>query len=100
LIFKPFISLICSRQRVEQTQREKIEARLSAARHHQNRTPSNMIHVQSHENDNEALDDEQAETNKKSLQLLNDNNRYEQKRSTTPVYGDEDTNTTVAQVHI
>jgi len=59
-----------------------------------------MIHVQSHENDNETLDDEQAETNKKSLQLLNDNNRYEQKRSTTPVYGDEDTNTTVAQVHI
>jgi hypothetical protein len=93
-----------SRQRFEQTQREKIEARLSAARHQKNRNPSNMIHVQSHVNENDDddqyLNDEQIETTKKSLQLLSDNTGYQQKRSTTPIYGDGDTNHQVADVHI
>ncbi|UJR25433.1 hypothetical protein I4U23_006780 [Adineta vaga] len=94
------------RQRVEQSQREKIEARLSAARHHQNRTPSNMIHVQSQSNNNDDhdndddLDEEQVETTKKSLKLLNENNGYQPARATTPVYGDDDTDKKVANIHI
>jgi hypothetical protein len=58
-----------------------------------------MIHVQSH-NDDEQLNDEQIEMNKKSLQLLNENDGYEQMRSTTPIYGDKDTNNKIANIHI
>ncbi len=91
-----------SRQRVEQIHREKIEARLSAKRRDQNRSPSNLIHVQSHfnENDDEKLTDEQIEMNKKSLQLLNENDRYQQRNSSTPIYGDTDTNDQVPDIQI
>jgi len=58
-----------------------------------------MIHVQSH-NDDEQLNDEQIEMNKKSLQLLNEQNRYQQMRSTTPIYGDTDTKDKIANIHI
>lgn len=57
-----------------------------------------MIHVQS--NSDENLNDEQIEMNKKSLQLLNDNDGYRQMHSTTPIYGDEDANDKVANIHI
>jgi hypothetical protein len=95
-----------SRQRVEQAQREKIEARLSAARHQQNRTPSNLIHVQSRLNGDEddepssKLNDEEIATTKSSLQLLNDHDGYRPARSTTPVYGDDDANDRVANIRI
>ncbi len=100
-----FILLTCcfsSRQRLEQTQREKIEARLLAIRHQQNRQPSNIIHVQSHlnEDDDEELNDEQIEMTKKSLQLLNETDGYQQRRATTPIYGDRDVNDKVANIHI
>ncbi len=93
-----------SRQRFEKAQREKIEARLSAARNPQNRNSMNMIHVQSHINENDEdeqnLNDEQIETTKKSLQLLSDNNGYQPKRSTTQIYGEGDIHDKVANVHI
>jgi len=98
--------LFFSRQRFEQSQREKFEARLSAVRHQQTRAASNMIHVQSHidENDDDkqeqTFDDEQIETTKKSLQLLNDADGYEPIRSTTPIYGDRNANDKVANIHI
>ncbi|CAF4404276.1 unnamed protein product, partial [Adineta steineri] len=83
-------------------QRDKIEARLSAVRNQPVHSPINMIHVQSNinENDDETLNDEQVQTNKKSLQLLHDNNGYEQARSTTPVYGDDERNHKVPNIHI
>jgi hypothetical protein len=63
-----------------------------------------MIHVQSHINENDDddqnLNDEQIETTKKSIQLLSDNSGHQQKRSTTPIFGDGDTEDTVANVHI
>ncbi|CAF0785681.1 unnamed protein product [Adineta steineri] len=91
-----------ARQRIEQAQRDKIEARLSAVRNQPVHSPINMIHVQSNinENDDETLNDEQVQTNKKSLQLLHNNNGYEQARSTTPVYGDDDRNHKVPNIHI
>ena len=100
-----FVLDIFSRQRVEQTHREKIEARLSAARQQQNRNPSNMIHVQSRVNENgdepdSKLDDEQIAITKNSLQLLKNNDNYRSIRSTTPVYGDEDTHDRVANIQI
>jgi hypothetical protein len=61
-----------------------------------------MIHVQSNinENDDEKLNDEQIEMNKKSLQLLNEYDGYEEMRSTTPIYGDGNTNDKIANIHI
>lgn len=65
-----------------------------------------MIHVQSqvHENgdddDDQNLNDEQIETNKKSIQLLSDTSGYQQKRVATPIFGDGDTEDKVANVHI
>lgn len=61
-----------------------------------------MIHVQSNENDNddETLNDEQIETTQKSLRLLNDQHGYQQNRSTVPVFGDDDENNKVANIHI
>ncbi|CAF1466757.1 unnamed protein product [Adineta ricciae] len=90
-----------ARQRVEQSQREKIEARLSAAR--VRRPPSNMIHVQSNTNeydDDEELNNEQVQTTKKSLKLLDENNGYQSIRAATPVFGDDDTDRKVANIHI
>ncbi|CAF2874688.1 unnamed protein product [Rotaria sp. Silwood2] len=93
-----------ARQRVEKTHRGKIEARLSAVRHLQNRNPKHMIHVQSNlnENDDEKLNEEQIETTKKSLQLLNNNiDEHQQIRSTTKsVYGGENTKDKVATIDI
>ena len=98
------ISLFSSRQRYEQTQRDKIEARVTAARHQQNRQSANVIHVQSHGNehdtDEQQLNDEQIEATKKSLQLLRDEDGHEQIRSTTPIYGDRDAHDKVANIHI
>lgn len=37
---------------------------------------------------------------KKSLQLLNENDGYQQMRSTTPLYGDKDAKDKVANIHI
>lgn len=61
-----------------------------------------MIHVQSnsYENDEDRLDDERAETTKKSLQLLDDNNRQQPARSATPVYGDDDAERRVGTIDI
>jgi hypothetical protein len=75
-----------SRQRVEQAQREKIEARLSAARR---RTPVNTIHVQSRLNDDKdsQLNDEQKIETNNSIELL---------RSTTP----SSTNENIPKIHI
>lgn len=94
--------LLFSRQRFEQTQREKIEARLSAVRHQQNRAPTNMIYVQSqlNEDDEQQLNDEQIQMTKKSLQLLNENDGYQQARSTTPIYGDKNVDDQIANIHI
>jgi hypothetical protein len=38
--------------------------------------------------------------NKKSLQLLNENDRYQQRNSSTPIYGDTDTNDQVPDIQI
>jgi hypothetical protein len=61
-----------------------------------------MIHVQSNlnENDDEQLNDEQIETNKKSVQLLNDQDQYRPTSASTPVYGDRDAHDKVANVDI
>ena len=86
------------RQRYEQSQRKKIEARLSAARQH--RPPSHPIHVQSRlkdqreedDDDNEEdawADEEQRSRTKQSLQLLNENDGYRTVRDVVPVFGDE-----------
>ncbi|CAF1009987.1 unnamed protein product [Rotaria sordida] len=93
-----------ARQRIEKTHRKKIETRLSAVRHLQTRNPKNIIHVQGNlnENDDEKLNEEQIETTKKSIQLLNNNDEYRQIRSTTttPVYGNGNTNDKVAAIDI
>ena len=84
------------RQRYEHSQREKIEARLSAARHQ--RPPSHPIHVQSrstdqhtndHDDDDAAVNEEQRTRTKQSLQLLNENDGYRTVRDVVPVFGDE-----------
>ena len=61
-----------------------------------------MIHVQSNlnENDDEQLNDEQIEANKKSLQLLNDQDQYRRMRPVTPIYGDDDAHDKVANINI
>ncbi|CAF3339030.1 unnamed protein product [Rotaria sp. Silwood1] len=92
-----------ARQRVEKTHRGKIEARVSAVRDLQNRSPKNMIHVQSNlnENNDEKLNEEQIETTKKSLQLLNNNDEHRKMNSTTTsVYGDGNTKYQVATIDI
>ncbi|CAF0750285.1 unnamed protein product [Adineta steineri] len=67
------------RQRAEQAQREKIEARLSAVRR---RTPSaqaHSIHVQSPANDRETdsqLTNEQRAATQNSIRILNDNDAF------------------------
>lgn len=68
LSFFPFDS----RQRLEQTHREKVEARLSAVRRQQNRTPTSMIHVQGQGTDDSdsSWTGEQLETSKQSAQVL------------------------------
>ena len=90
---------MCRRQRYEQSQRDKIEARLSAARQH--RPPSHPIHVQSRSKDQHNEDDdddneedawaeeEQRTQTKQSLQLLNENDGYRTVRDVVPVFGDE-----------
>ena len=90
-----FVICSSSRQRLEQSQREKIEARLHAARQQQ---PSNMIHVRSQMDD--GGDDQQQEMTKKSLQLLNDPNNSRSQNSTTPIYGDENIDEKVVNIDI
>ena len=80
-------------------QREKIEARLSAARQQQqrSRSPTNLIHVQSRgvEESDEVgsrLNEEQKRTTQQSLALLDEGGRH---RSVSPspggmAYGDRD----------
>jgi len=95
-----FLRLFCffSRERVEQKQRDKIEARLTEVR---SRTPTNIIHVQTcDDDDNSQLNDEQKSATQNSIQLLNENNGYKHLRSTTPVYGDEDSNEKIANIYI
>ncbi|CAF2085952.1 unnamed protein product [Rotaria magnacalcarata] len=97
-----------ARERVEQKQREKIEAHLSAKREQLNRTPTNVIHVQSRvnnddddANENNQLNDEQKEETKTSIQLLNTHNDAEEsKRPRTPVYGGETSNEKIANIYI
>ncbi len=86
-----------SRERVEQKQREKIEARVTEVR---SRTPTNMIHVQTREDGNDQLNDEQRSATQNSIQLLHENDGYKLMRSTTPIYGDEDLNERIADIHI
>ncbi|CAF0863630.1 unnamed protein product [Didymodactylos carnosus] len=87
-----------ARQRIEQSQREKIDARLSAARLH--RTPTNLIHV--HGQDDDTVDNELTTATKNSIQLLSGSNNNERLfRSHTPVYGDENIDEkTIANVYI
>ncbi len=89
-----------SRQRVEQTHRDKVEARLLEARR---RTPTNMIHIQSRSNpadDSSQLTDEQRAVTKNSIQLLNENNGDKAIRSTTPICVNEDSNEKLANINI
>jgi hypothetical protein len=87
------------RHRAEQTQRDKIEARLMAARDQQSRTSSNLIHVQSRfdasHNTKSELNDEQQQTTKKSLKILTD-----QDRSTASVDAHGNRKGTIAHVEI
>ena len=82
---------------MEQIHRDKIEVRLTEAR---SRTPTNMIHVQSHDDGQSQINEEQRSATQNSLQLLNENDGYKAMRSTTPIYGDDDTNETIANIHI
>lgn len=71
-------------------QREKIEARLTVARQQQrSRSPTNLIHVQTHDVDesdevDSGLNDEQKRMTKQSLQLLDEGGRQ---RSASPARG-------------
>ncbi|CAF0761917.1 unnamed protein product [Didymodactylos carnosus] len=87
-----------ARQRLEQSQREKIDARLSAAR--LQRMPTNLIHV--HGQDEDTVDNDLAIATKNSIQLLSDSNSNERQfRTHTSVYGDGDTEEkTIANIHI
>ena len=75
---------------MEKMQREKIEARLTAARQQQNRSPSNLIHVQSrvdeideHQEEEEEeesgwqMGEEERETTKRSIQRLGRENGHD-----------------------
>lgn len=86
-----------SRQRIEQKQRDKFEAHLSEVR---NRTPTNPIHVQSHDKEGVHLSDEQRSATEHSIQLLNENDDYKSQRSTTPIYGEGDLKDKIANIHI
>jgi len=59
-----------------------------------------MIHVQSRDDGNLQLNNEQRSATQTSLQLLNETDGYRPMRSTTPVYGDEDADETIANIHI
>ncbi len=59
-----------------------------------------MIYVESHDNENIHLTDEQRSTTQNSIQLLNENDAYKSRRSTTPIYGDNDLNETISNIHI
>ncbi len=59
-----------------------------------------MIYVESHDNENIHLTDEQRSTTQNSIQLLNENDVYKSRRSTTPIYGDDDLNETISNIHI
>ncbi|CAF2051201.1 unnamed protein product [Rotaria magnacalcarata] len=89
-----------ARQRFENVQREKIEARLSAVRQRPNSI--NIIHVQNiaNENDNEALNEEQVEATKKSLQLLNEHDEHRQMYTTASVYGNRYKNEKIPSIDI
>ena len=63
---------------MDQMQREKIEARLTAARQQQNRSPSNLIHVQTRVDENGwEMNDEERETTKRSIQRLQRENGHD-----------------------
>jgi hypothetical protein len=89
--------LLSSRERAEQKKREKIESRVTQAR---SRKPTNMIHVQTRDDGNDQLNDEQRSATQNSIQLLHENDGYKLIRSTTPIYGDEDLNERIADIHI
>jgi hypothetical protein len=59
-----------------------------------------MIHVQSRDDGNSQLNDEQRTETQNSLQLLNENDDYKPIRPTTPIYGDEDANEKISNIHI
>lgn len=90
-------NLFFSRERVEQKQRDKIEARVTEIR---SRTPTNIIHVQSHDDGTNQLNAEQRSATQNSLQLLNESDGYKPMHSTTPIYGDEDSNEKVVNINI
>ncbi|CAF3132372.1 unnamed protein product [Rotaria socialis] len=89
-----------TRQRFENIQREKIEARLSAVR--QRHSSINIIHVQSiaNENNNEALNEKQVEATKKSLQLLNEHDEHRQMHAMASVYGNKYKNEKIPSIDI
>ena len=69
------------RQRVEQAQREKVEARLSALRQQPNRSPTNLIHVQAHTDQDqqdpvEELNEHEKEASKQAIVLLEQQSGY------------------------
>jgi hypothetical protein len=59
-----------------------------------------MIHVQSRDNENFQLNDEQRSATQNSIELLNINDSYRPIRSRTPVYGDENSNEKIADIDI
>ena len=63
---------------MEKMQREKIEARLTAARQQQNRSPSNLIHVQSRVDE---IDEHQEEEEEESGWQIGEKERETTKRS-------------------
>ena len=100
---------------MDQMQREKIEARLTAVRQQQNRSPSNLIHVQSRVDESGwEMNDEERETTKRSIQRLqrenghdvgndmsdgDDDDAYQSSRA-TPLYGGSEKRERVPAIEI
>ena len=59
-----------------------------------------MIHVQARDDGEGQLNDEQRSATQNSIQLLNDIDGYKPMRSTTPIYGEEELNEKIADIHI
>ena len=99
---------------MDQMQREKIEARLTAVRQQQNRSPSNLIHVQSRVDESGwEMNEEERETTKRSIQRLQredgqgvgsdlsdgDDDAYQSSRA-TPLYGGSEKRERVPTIEI
>lgn len=93
---------IDSRQRVEQTQREKIEVRLSNVRYQQTQNPTSIIHVQSNskKNDQAELNGEQLQEAKNSVQLLNNYDGHQKVYSATSIHREGNMNEKFTTIQI